>query len=43
MRLSNERAGAIQHYQRYLSIAPLTAIDRSDVRSALMDLGVVPE
>ncbi len=43
MRLSNERAGAIQHYQRYLAIAPTSAIDRTDVRHALMDMGVVPE
>ncbi len=43
MRLSGERAGAIQHYERYLAIAPEGAIDRDDVRSALMDLGVVPD
>ncbi len=41
MRLSGERAGAIQHYQRYLAIAP-DSLDRDDVRSALFDLGVVP-
>ena len=42
MRLSGDRAGAVHHYQTYLSIAPQEAIDRDDVRSALMDLGVVP-
>ena len=42
LRLSGERASAIQHYQQYLSIAPSSAIDRADVRNALMDMGVVP-
>jgi tetratricopeptide (TPR) repeat protein len=43
MRLSNERAGAIEHYRRYLAIAPDSAIDRDEVRSILMDMGVVPD
>jgi tetratricopeptide (TPR) repeat protein len=42
LRLSGERASAIQHYQTYLQIAPASAIDRDDVRSALLDLGAVP-
>jgi tetratricopeptide (TPR) repeat protein len=42
MALSHERAGAVQHYQRYLEIAPSEALDRDEVRAALMDLGAVP-
>ncbi|AKF05744.1 tetratricopeptide repeat protein [Sandaracinus amylolyticus] len=42
LRLGGERAGAIEHYRRYLEIAPASAIDRSEVRDAMMDLGAVP-
>jgi len=42
MRLSGDRAGAISHYQQYLSLAPSSAIDRDDVREALINLGAVP-
>jgi predicted Zn finger-like uncharacterized protein len=42
MRLGGERAGAVEHFRRYLEIAPVGAIDRSEVRRMLMDLGAVP-
>jgi len=37
-----ERREAVQHYRRYLELAPAGAIDRADVRRTLMDLGEVP-
>ena len=39
MRLGSERAGAIEHYRRYLELAPPTAIDREDVERQLASLG----
>lgn len=42
LRLGGERGSAIEHYQRYLSIAPPNALDRGDVRQTLMDLGAIP-
>jgi tetratricopeptide (TPR) repeat protein len=41
-RLAGDRAGAIEHYSRYLELAPSGAIDRPHVRSAMLDLGAVP-
>jgi len=43
MKLSNERTGAIEHYRRYLELAPASAIDRDSVRDSLADLGVETE
>ena len=40
LRLGGNRPVAIEHYRRYLEIAPPSAIDRPDVRRALLDLGV---
>lgn len=42
LRLTSDRAGAIEHFRRYLEIAPTDAVDRPEVRSALLDLGVDP-
>ena len=42
LRLGGERAGAIEHYRRYLAIAPAGAIDRREVRERLLELGVAP-
>jgi tetratricopeptide (TPR) repeat protein len=42
MKLTGERAGAIEHYRRYLEVAPANAIDRDSVRESLLDLGVAP-
>jgi tetratricopeptide (TPR) repeat protein len=42
MKLTGERAGAIEHYRRYLEIAPANAIDRDAVQESLLDLGVAP-
>ncbi len=42
MKLTGERSGAIEHYRRYLEIAPASAIDRDAVRDSLLDLGVAP-
>jgi tetratricopeptide (TPR) repeat protein len=42
MKLTGERAGAIEHYRRYLEIAPASAIDRDAVQESLLDLGVAP-
>jgi tetratricopeptide (TPR) repeat protein len=41
-RLLGDRAGAVEHYRRYLELAPPNAVDRREVRSALLDLGSVP-
>ncbi len=43
MKLANERTGAIEHYRRYLELAPASAIDRDSVRDSLADLGVETE
>ncbi|HJL18046.1 MAG TPA: tetratricopeptide repeat protein [Sandaracinaceae bacterium LLY-WYZ-13_1] len=42
LRLGGQRADAVQHYRRYLELAPASAIDRPDVRELLMDMGEVP-
>jgi tetratricopeptide (TPR) repeat protein len=42
LRLTGDRESAIEHYRRYLQIAPPTSIDRAEVRRALTDLGVIP-
>ncbi len=42
LRLGGERGSAIEHYQRYLTLAPANALDRADVRRTLMDLGAIP-
>jgi tetratricopeptide (TPR) repeat protein len=42
MKLAGERAGAIEHYRRYLEIAAPNAIDRDAVQESLLDLGVAP-
>lgn len=39
LRLMGQRAGAIEHYRRYLEIAPPGGIDRSEVEDNLRDLG----
>jgi tetratricopeptide (TPR) repeat protein len=40
MQLSGERSGAIEHYRRYLEVAPAGAVDRNTVQRALAELGV---
>jgi len=40
MQLSGDRSGAIEHYRRYLEIAPAGAVDRNTVQRALRDLGI---
>ncbi|MCC6874713.1 MAG: zinc-ribbon domain-containing protein [Sandaracinaceae bacterium] len=41
-RLGGQRAEAVQHYRRYLELAPPSAIDRRDVRETLLSMGEVP-
>ncbi len=41
-RLGSEKASAIEHYQRFLELAPANAIDRSEVERTLIDLGAAP-
>lgn len=40
LRLGGQRASAIEHYRRYLELAPANAIDRPEVARHLGDLGV---
>ncbi|MGE0788923.1 MAG: tetratricopeptide repeat protein [Sandaracinaceae bacterium] len=42
LRLGGQGHEAVPHYRRYLELAPPSAIDRRQVREALMDLGEVP-
>ncbi len=42
MAASGERAGAVEHYRRYLEIAPANAHDRQEVQGRLLDLGAAP-
>jgi tetratricopeptide (TPR) repeat protein len=42
LRLAGQRPEAIQHYRRYLELAPASAIDIRDVRRILLDLGGLP-
>jgi tetratricopeptide (TPR) repeat protein len=39
MRLNRERAGAIEHYRRYLELAAPDAADRTEVEQSLRELG----
>src|SRR5690606_6707802 len=41
-RTLGERQAAIDHYKRYLELAPPTSIDLREVREHLMDLGASP-
>ena len=42
MQLAGDRAGAIEHFRRYLEIAPASALDRASVGRSLAELGITP-
>ncbi len=39
LRVAGRKADAIEHYRRFLDIAPVTSPDRADAQAALSDLG----
>ncbi len=42
LRTAGRKADAIEHYRRFLDVAPVTSPDRADAQAALLQLGVSP-